>query len=50
MIAGYGREVDVEVIRAWWSVRGLLAIRWLEEHGFGPFDAMPEVAVLRYQC
>jgi hypothetical protein len=22
------------VIRAWWSLRSLLAIRWLIEHGF----------------
>lgn len=34
-------------IRAWWSMRSLLAIRWLVEHGFGPIEEMPEVAVLR---
>ncbi len=47
VVAGYGRDVDLDVIRAWWSVRSLLAIRWLAEHGFGPIEEMPEVAVLR---
>lgn len=42
--AGYGTEIDLEVIRAWWSWRSLAAIRWLVEHGFDP---SPEVAVLR---
>lgn len=43
VIDGYGGDVDVDVIRAWWSVRCLLGIRWLTEHGFDPW---PEVAVL----
>jgi aminoglycoside phosphotransferase (APT) family kinase protein len=47
VIAGYGTDVDLEVIRAWWSLRSLLAVRWLAEHGFGPIEEMPEVAVLR---
>jgi hypothetical protein len=44
---GYGADVDLEVIHAWWSLRSLLGIRWLVEHGFDP--AMPggEVDVLR---
>ena len=47
VVAGYGTDVDLDVIRAWWSLRSLLAIRWLDEHGFGPPEEMPEVAVLR---
>jgi aminoglycoside phosphotransferase (APT) family kinase protein len=45
--AGYGADVDLDVIHAWWSLRSLLGIRWLVEHGFDP--AMPggEVDVLR---
>jgi len=47
VIAGYGADVDRDLIRAWWSLRSLLAIRWLVEHGFDP--AMPggEIDVLR---
>jgi len=44
VVAGYGAHVDLDVIRAWWSLRSLLAVRWLVEHGFDP---APEVAVLR---
>lgn len=46
-------EVEVEVeamalapVRAWWSIKGLLAVRWLLEHGFDP---SPELEVLRSQ-
>jgi hypothetical protein len=46
VIAGYGTDVDLEVIRAWWSWRSLVAVRWLVDHGFGPTEDMPEVAVL----
>jgi aminoglycoside phosphotransferase (APT) family kinase protein len=49
VISGYGTDVDLDVIRAWWSLRSLLAVRWLVEHGFGPLEEMPEVAVLRSQ-
>jgi aminoglycoside phosphotransferase (APT) family kinase protein len=49
VIAGYSTEVDRDLIRAWWSLRCLSNIRWLVEHGFGPLEAMPEVAVLRSQ-
>jgi aminoglycoside phosphotransferase (APT) family kinase protein len=45
--AGYGADVDLEVIRGWWSVRSLLAIRWLVEHGFDPSLPGCEVEVLR---
>jgi aminoglycoside phosphotransferase len=47
VVAGYGTAVDRDLIRAWWSLRCLLNIRWLVEHGFGPSEEMPEVAVLR---
>jgi aminoglycoside phosphotransferase (APT) family kinase protein len=43
VVAGYGTDVDLDVIRAWWSMRSLRAVRWLVEHGFDP---SPEVAVL----
>jgi hypothetical protein len=45
VIAGYGTDVDV--IRAWWSLRSLLAVRWLVEHGFEAFAPGYEVDVLR---
>ena len=47
--AGYGTDVDVEVVRAWWSLRSLVAIRWLVEHGFDPSVPGCEVDVLRAQ-
>jgi Ser/Thr protein kinase RdoA (MazF antagonist) len=47
VVAGYGSQVDLDVIRAWWSARSLLAIRWLVEHGFDPFSPGCEVDVLR---
>jgi aminoglycoside phosphotransferase (APT) family kinase protein len=47
VIAGYGAAVDTDLVRAWWSLRCLSNVRWLVEHGFGPLEAMPEVAVLR---
>ncbi|MBK3580255.1 aminoglycoside phosphotransferase family protein [Streptomyces sp. MBT65] len=49
VLAGYGSDVDLDldVIRAWWSVRSLLVVRWLSEHGFDPFAPGCEVDVLR---
>ncbi|QES45598.1 aminoglycoside phosphotransferase [Streptomyces venezuelae] len=47
VLAGYGADVDVDVIRAWWSLRSLLAIRWLVEHGFDPRAPGCEIDVLR---
>src|SRR5437868_7151410 len=49
VVAGYGTDVDLDVIRAWWSLRSLLAIRWLVEHGFDPSSPGCEVDVLRSQ-
>ncbi|MFG2449893.1 phosphotransferase family protein [Streptomyces sp. NPDC048512] len=47
VIAGYGTDVDLAVIQAWWALRSLLVVRWLIEHGFDPFTAGCEVDVLR---
>ncbi|WP_103503406.1 MULTISPECIES: phosphotransferase family protein [unclassified Streptomyces] len=47
VLAGYGGDIDLEVIHAWWSLRSLLAVRWLIEHGFDPFAPGCEVDVLR---
>ncbi len=47
VIAGYGADVDQDVIRAWWSLRSLTAIRWLVDHGFDPFAPGCEADVLR---
>jgi aminoglycoside phosphotransferase len=49
VVAGYGTDVDLDLIRAWWSARCLLGVRWLVEHGYGPPEEYPEVAVLRSQ-
>ncbi|HEY6294968.1 MAG TPA: aminoglycoside phosphotransferase family protein [Streptosporangiaceae bacterium] len=47
VVAGYGTDVDLDVIRAWWSLRSLQAVRWLTEHGFDPWQPGAEVDVLR---
>ncbi|MBB4986270.1 MULTISPECIES: phosphotransferase family protein [Streptomyces] len=49
VLAGYGTDLDLDldVIHAWWSLRSLLAVRWLIEHGFDPFAPGCEVDVLR---
>ena len=49
VVAGYDATVDVDVIRAWWSLRSLTAIRWLVEHGFDPSSPGCEMDVLRAQ-
>ena len=51
VVAGYGTDValDLDVIRAWWSLRSLLAVRWLVEHGFDPSSPGCEVDVPRSQ-
>jgi aminoglycoside phosphotransferase (APT) family kinase protein len=50
VVAGYGSDVNLDLIRAWWSMRCLLNVRWLVEHGYGSPDKFPEVAVLRSQA
>jgi aminoglycoside phosphotransferase len=47
VVAGYGTDVDFDVIRAWWSLRSLRVARWLIEHGFDPSSPGCEFAVLR---
>jgi aminoglycoside phosphotransferase (APT) family kinase protein len=47
VVAGYGGDIDVDVIRAWWSWRSLVAARWLIEHNFDPFSPGAEFDVLR---
>ncbi|HEX5013201.1 MAG TPA: phosphotransferase [Candidatus Limnocylindrales bacterium] len=47
VVAGYGTDVDRDVIRAWWSWRSLVGVRWLVEQGFDPFARGCEVDVLR---
>jgi len=49
VVTGYGTDVDLTVIRAWWSWRCLVAVRWLVEHGFDPSLPGCEFAVLRSQ-
>ena len=47
VLAGYGSEVDRDLIRAWQSWRCLVGVRWLVENGYGAAEDYPEVAVLR---
>ena len=51
VVAGYGTDVDLDLdlIRAWWSLRCLTNVRWLAQHGYGSPREFPEVAVLRSQ-
>ena len=49
VVAGYGADVDLDVIRAWWSLRSLVAGRWLIEHGSDPSAPGCESDVLRSQ-
>jgi len=34
VLAGYGDEVDLDVIAAWWAVRRIGSVRWMIQHGF----------------
>lgn len=47
LLAGYGTDVDLDVIRGWWSLRSLGASRWLVQHGFDPNTPGCEFDVLR---
>jgi aminoglycoside phosphotransferase (APT) family kinase protein len=47
VIAGYGGDVDRDLIQAWWSLRCLLNVRWLVKAGYGSPEEFTEVAVLR---
>ena len=46
VVAGYGGDIELEVVRAYWSLRSLMEIRWLVEHGYGAPATYPQVAVL----
>ena len=47
VLAGYGTDVDRDLIRAWWSLRCLSNVRSLVEMGYGDPSGFPEVAFLR---
>jgi aminoglycoside phosphotransferase (APT) family kinase protein len=47
VLAGYGIDVDRGLIRAWWSWRCLVGVRWLFENGYDLPEEYPEVAMLR---
>ncbi|MBS4101023.1 phosphotransferase family protein [Tsukamurella paurometabola] len=47
VLTGYGRDVDRGVVRGWWSMRCLLASRWLIQHGYDPSAPGCEFDVLR---
>lgn len=49
VLSGYGAEVEVDAIRGWWSLRSLVSIRWLAEHGFDPAAPGCEIDVLKAQ-
>lgn len=50
VIAGYGTDVDRDLIRGWWSLRCLSNIRWLIDAGYGDPHTFEEVAVLHRQA
>jgi aminoglycoside phosphotransferase (APT) family kinase protein len=47
VVEGYGTQVDLDGIYAWWALRALVAARWLIEHGFDPSEPGCEFDVLR---
>ncbi|KUN35506.1 aminoglycoside phosphotransferase [Streptomyces longwoodensis] len=47
VLAGYGTDVDRDVMNGWSSLRSLLAVRPLIEQGFDPFAPGCEVDALR---
>ncbi len=47
LLSGYGRDVDRDLVRGWWALRCLTAIRWLVEHDYDPFAPGCEAEVLR---
>jgi aminoglycoside phosphotransferase (APT) family kinase protein len=49
VLAGYGGDADLDVIRGWWSLRCLGIIRWLTEHGYDPAAPGCEIDVLKAQ-
>jgi aminoglycoside phosphotransferase (APT) family kinase protein len=49
VLRGYGVEVDRDVVSGWWSLRSLMAVRWLVEHVYDAHAPGAEVDVLRAQ-
>lgn len=47
LLAGYGDDVDRDLIEAWWAYRCLVVVRFLVENGYGSPGDFPEVALLR---
>ena len=47
LVAGYGTDVDRDLVRGWWAWRSLVVVRWLVGAGYGDPEGFPEVAVLR---
>src|SRR5258707_277975 len=47
VVAGYGTDVDRDLIRGWWAMRCLTNVRWLAEHGYRSPYAFPPGPVLR---
>ena len=47
IVAGYGADVHLHLIRAWSSLRSLCAVRWQVEHGFDPSSPGCEFDALR---
>lgn len=47
LLAGYGNEIDHNLVQGWWSYRCLTAVRWLIENCYGQPEGYPEVAMLR---
>jgi aminoglycoside phosphotransferase (APT) family kinase protein len=45
VVRGYGVDIDLGVVRGWWAVRRILAVRWMVEHGF---DAAGDIAALAH--
>ncbi|MFE3192645.1 phosphotransferase [Nocardia sp. NPDC059240] len=50
VLSGYDTAVDLELIRAWWSLRSLRGVRWLIDHGFDPTAPGCEIDVLTTQA
>lgn len=46
VVEGYGADIEIDVIRGYWSLRSLMVVQWLAEHGYGDPATFPEVAVL----
>lgn len=46
VVAGYGADIDLDLIPSWWSLRCLSNVRWLVENGYGAPEELPEVALL----